>query len=198
MKRVFLAGEGTNEIGSWGRHPSYRHTAETGALEALLKKSVETGWEICGGLFWKEIRKFRAGDHRSAETRNVLGAALRAREAGADALIFSRDRDRVPTRERDIEDGVGAASKEIGIGIAGGTAIEDLDAWVLACLGITNSEENRNAKQTLERERGIATTSAKVVAIEQVDLSALPADAGSLRQWIDRVRAVLGTGIEES
>ena len=93
---------------------------------------------------------------------------------------------------------MGAASKEIGIGVAGGTAIEDLDAWVLACLGITNSEEDGNAKRTLERERGIATTSAKVVAIQQVDLSALPADARSLRRWIERVRSVLAPGREES
>ena len=80
--KVFLVGEGPNELGSWGRHPSYRSAPTPGALEALLRRMCADGWEIGGATLWKDIRKYRSGTPESAETRHVLGAALDAVERG--------------------------------------------------------------------------------------------------------------------
>jgi hypothetical protein len=85
--KLLLAGEGMNELGGWDVAPPWRrHPPDPGVLEALLRRIEPEGWEIVDAVRWKDIRKFKVGGHREAETRNVLGLALMAREKGYDVL----------------------------------------------------------------------------------------------------------------
>src|SRR4051794_8715923 len=104
--KVFLAGEGVSELGDWVHHPSYRvGNDEPGVIQSLLFK-LGIRPEVVGALKWTDIPKFKSKGHLQAEARNVLGAALEAQLAGADALVFVRDRDGKKAREEDIEDGI--------------------------------------------------------------------------------------------
>ncbi|MCK6685844.1 MAG: hypothetical protein L6R30_25895 [Thermoanaerobaculia bacterium] len=190
MKKVFLAGEGRHELGGWFDLPPYRDTdSSPGVLETLLRKVAPEGdWQVGGAVVWKNIRSFKVGGHRTAESRKVLGAAQMAKEANCDVLAFTRDRDRSHERQRDVEVGMTEAGEELEV--AGGVAIENLDAWILALRGERESESLADPKSKLS-ERGIQTTEEKVEAVQAADVRAIPPDAKSLQVWLDRAREVL-------
>src|SRR5690606_2728215 len=82
--RVFLGGEGPNELGSLARDPSYQPAdPEPGVLETLLRSVERDGWEVAGAVTWKRIVKYKAKGPMNAEKRNVLGLALDAERAEA-------------------------------------------------------------------------------------------------------------------
>lgn len=186
--KVFIGGEGPDELGDLSRHASYR-SGSPGVLEALLRRVQEDGWAVEGSLLWKQIRKYRAGDHRRPEERNVLGLSLAAREAGCDVVCFTRDRDRDRQREEDLEKGI-AAAEEIfgGLRIMGGVATEELESWILALRGERRSEQRADPKAHLSDSHGISTRSRMVAVVNDADLDALPDDARSLRLWLGRAR----------
>jgi len=98
MTRVFIAGEGPNELGDWARHPSYRaDPPRPGVLIALLAGAAPRAtWSIEGAALWKSLRKYQLGfglKTGRAEQRNVSALLLKAEEARVDAVAFSRDRD---------------------------------------------------------------------------------------------------------
>jgi hypothetical protein len=189
--KVFIGGEGPDELGDLARHPSYRSDGP-GLIAALLRRVRGDGWCIAGGVVWKHIRKYRSGDHRTPEERNVLGLALAAREAGCEAICFIRDRDRDPRREQDVEAGITAAQQMFpGLRVIGGMAIEELEAWVLALSGERQSEQLADAKEHLANSRGISTTAQMLCIVEAADLDRLPKDAGSLQRWLARARHAL-------
>ncbi len=207
MKRVLLAGEGSNELGDWASEHPYqpaqgkRRRGEPapreGVLEALLRQVHPDGWEVGGGVLWKNIRKLRAGQHRGAEARNVLGLLNKAAEDGFDTVAFSRDRDGDQERGDDLTRGLREAQEVIARcpEYIGGLAVERLESWVAAVLGIPGSEEKRDLEldRLLERQ-GIHAKDgrAMVEAIRRCGLGKIPDDAGSLRDWIDQARKTLG------
>lgn len=207
MKKVLLAGEGKNELGSWAAEPHYRSPEQPGAIEALLRQRAPEGWKISDAVLWKQIRKYRSGDHRNPETRAVLGLAQLAKERRFDALVFTRDRDgekpEHAQREQDVTRGIEDAPSVIAGAppIVGGLAVQRLESWVLATQGVRGTESMRNA----EVDRRLSDmaippkdTAAMVAALQEADLSALPEDARSLRKWLDRAGEVLGTPPEQS
>jgi hypothetical protein len=135
--RLFFAGEGPDELGEWANGPAYLPSRDEpgggGVLHAPVGRYAR--YETVAAVKWKAIRKFRAGDHAKPEYRNVMGLALQADERECDALAFVRDRDGDPEREKDIEHGIERASREFPVRIVGGTANEELEAWILAMLG---------------------------------------------------------------
>ena len=200
--KVLLAGEGPNELGGWARHPSYRNTEEPGAIEALLRKVRAEGWRVVDGVLWKQIRKYQVGNRRGAEERNVLGLVLKAKEVGCDLVAFVRDRDGTqanPNRERyqAIEDGIRAAQEKIEEcpRVIGGVAVKKLESWLMALLGNRNSEIHPSPERVLE-DRGVAIKSTRdyVAVVRDADLDQVPADAESLRCWIERATAALDAG----
>ena len=188
--RVLLAGEGKTDLGEWAKEPAYRtEPGEQGVLTALLER-IAKGLTVVDGVVWKAIRKYRAGNHASAEERNVLGLALRALQTRCDALVFSRDRDGYPERERDVEAGI-AKARDLSskLEIVGGVAIENIEAWVLVLCGERGEElTGSRTKERLE-VLGIATTRQKVDVVASAALGNLP--PGSLATWVDRARSVL-------
>jgi hypothetical protein len=191
--KLFLAGEGSDELGEWSKELPYRReNGPPGVLEALLRRIAPEGWQITESVQWKRIRKFKSGGHRKPEMRNVLGALLKASEAGCDAFVFLRDRDRDEDRGRDIEQALLDAPSAIpGMQLVGGIAVEELEAWVLAMKGERGSEDHADAKAALAKRHRITTCEGMVEVIESCDLETVPPDARSFRTWVERARQVL-------
>jgi hypothetical protein len=191
--KLLLSGEGYDDIGDWAKEPMYRaKPPEIGVIEALLRKLEAGELTIRDAVAWKRIPKFRAGDHAHPETRNVLGLAVKADDMRCDALVFVRDRDRDEDRQADIENGIELAqSKFPDLAIAGGVAVEEIEAWILAILGERRSEHHADAKHVLKENHSIAGRASMIGALEDKDLGKIPADATSLRTWINRASAAL-------
>lgn len=191
--RLFFAGEGPDELGEWANEPAYRPSADTPAAGGVLHALVgrHTRYETVDAVRWKTIRKFKAGDHAKPEFRNVMGLALEADERGCDALVFVRDRDGDLERETDIEQGIERASRQFGLRIVGGTANEELEAWLLAMLGTRKSESFADAKTKLADTHETTTREQKCEVVTKANLDELPEDCPSLRRWLERAKAGL-------
>jgi hypothetical protein len=194
--KVFLSGEGPEDLGDWYREPEYRGQRAPGArqgrdppkmgvIEAILRKAVAIDFTVVDACVWKRIRKFKSGKHARPETRNVLGLVLQAEEAGCDALVFVRDQDGDSDRQTDVEEGVRLATGgAYSPSIVGGVAIQEIEAWVLALLGERGSERYTDAKAALVKKRRITSSTEKVAAVETADRNSIPDDAISLRNWM--------------
>jgi hypothetical protein len=135
-KRVFLAGEGTNDIGSYAMSPERHDVNEAGVVGALLRKIRQSGWQIVGGFPWKQLHKMRARGASRGEEFNVRAAAFAAanRDVYADILVFVRDTDGDSQRREAIEQGI--VDAETGsLKIVGGIADPILETWILALKG---------------------------------------------------------------
>jgi len=190
--KVFLGGEGRNELGSWSGPASYQSSEVCGVLEALLRKVKPNGWQIVGGMAWKDIRKLRPNSPGRAEHQNVSALVLKAREAGVDLLAFVRDRDGSKDRENAVLEGLQEAREDTdGPAVIGGMAVEKLEAWMLALQGKYASQDFKHPEK---KPGGIddKDTAAMVAVIEKADLDRLPDDAVSLRDWIAQARESLG------
>ncbi len=195
VRRVFLAGEGRHELGGFADDPPYRSAEPVGVLRALLERCADTSTtlEIAGARRWKDIRKFRAGGHASAEARAVVGLHVDAVEHGCAVLAFVRDTDGDTQRAADIDDGLALARARFPtVEAIGGVAVQSLDAWGLALAGQRRTEALKPAaaKAALDAN-GTGSTEARAQAVREADLDALPDDAASLAAFIDRARAVL-------
>jgi hypothetical protein len=193
--RVFLGGEGSNELGGWYAEPEYR-TEEAGVLVELLRRVRRDGWEVVGAVRWMNIRKYRAGKHADPERRNVEGLALMAREHGAGVIAFSRDSDGDRGRAAAVEAGIAGIAEKFPDGprVAGGVAVPTVEAWILALTGRTGTESLSRGKlvAAMEGLLGVAKmTTAYVDVVRGAELAKIPADAASLRVWIERARAAI-------
>ncbi len=196
--RIFLVGEGSNELGSRVGHQAYQSDDKPGVLHTLLVRVQPSGWEVGGARDWKSIRKYRAGKAEHADTHNVLGAALDATDAGCEVLAFSRDLDKDSARKAAVEEGIARAATLTASApeIIGGVAIPTLEGWILALLKERSTEKlsPKRAEQVLG-DKGIKPKDggAMVRVVEEASLDALPPDASALIAWIARARAVLPT-----
>lgn len=190
--RIFLAGEGRHELGSWALESQYVDSPlERGVLESLLRRVVVKPIVVENATLWRKIRKYRSGEHRDPEARNVLGVALMAEESGCDAVVFTRDRDRKTDRQKSLESGIERARAIFSVKIVGGVAVEALEAWMLAILGKARSEEVRNPKSELASSHAIDDGPKMVALVEAASLDAIPTDAHSLRRWLSEAADAL-------
>lgn len=180
MIRVYLAGEGRHELGGWADERPYRRPEDRGVLVALAQKVRPDGWAVVAARKWKDVPKYRAGDHRRPEARTVLGLAALAAHEGCSVLVFARDRDRMVGREDEIEQ---AMNQIQDLRVAGAVAVRTLDAWCLALTGQRDTEHLRRPKDACA-ERGVVTTEDRVAVADAADLNAVPEDAESLRRWL--------------
>lgn len=175
-KRVFLAGEGRTELGGWTDEPPCRDPAKPGAIEHLLAKAGAEA-DVVGAVSWKHIRKFRAGGHASSEERNVRGAALKAREAGAEVLVLCRDSDGDPHREQQIRKGIEAAmAYPAHLRVAGGCAVRRINDWVRELVGKEPSAKAEDLIEALD-------------ACEMAALDHARSKSSSLDAWLESIEA---------
>ncbi|MEO5729930.1 MAG: hypothetical protein ABI134_25640 [Byssovorax sp.] len=207
MIHVFLAGEGPNELGAFGKEESFQPASEKerrnspGVLEALLRHVQADGWEVAGGIRWQNIRKLQVGVGKKGEEASVHRAFHHAKKRGCHVLAFTRDRDKPKYAHRveEIETAIAAlAATGDGPAIIGGVAIEKLESWLVAIAGIVGSEGMSRPEEVLSR-LGIAEkdTEAMINLVTAADLSRIPADAKSLLLWLTRARAVLPARVKE-
>src|SRR5262249_40164182 len=129
LVEVFVGGEGNNEVGNWrGRVQEAR-----GVIQAILTRVRVEGWQVQRVVLWKHIRKYRAGDHRTAEQRNVLGLALVADEADSEVLAFCRDAADVHDSDDHYRAAIELARALFpDLLIVGGLAKPTIEGWILA------------------------------------------------------------------
>jgi hypothetical protein len=199
--KVFLCGEGSNELGSRVGHRSYQNDERPGVIHVLLLRVQPNGWEVGGACEWKRIRKFRAGKADHEDTHNVLGAALDAKESGCHVLAFSRDLDKDTARKEAVEEGIRRAPATLANApeIIGGVAVPTLEGWILALLGVRRTEDMapKRAAETLA-QHGVAPKdgTAMVRVVEESNLAQLPSDAASLRLWLSRAETILPRDVD--
>ncbi len=198
MIEVFLAGEGRNELGSWRDEPGYRsEPPEPGVLETLAREVAPSGWRVRDAIQWKNIPKLRLGARgKGVERKSILAARLHASERGCSVLMFSRDRDgpKNAARQQEIEQTLAELAGEGGVAVIGGICVERLESWLLALDGRTGTEALRNNKADQELEAlGVKPkrTAAMVEHVQRCGIKAIPADAASLRAWIELARSCL-------
>jgi hypothetical protein len=197
MKHIFLAGEGRNELGSWSKDPPYQDDSEPGVLKSLLQKITKDGWLIRNAVRWKNIRKFKAGDHLSPEERNVLGACLMARENDCPIFAFSRDTDGDTQRQKDISKGLQTSQKYWGsqIDIIGECAVPCIEGWILAVLGVLHTEKITSSSKALDSLKNKigneVSTERMVEIIVQTNPANRAQDAISLQNWLKTAKNVL-------
>ncbi len=185
-RRVYLGGEGRNELGSRCGHPSYRTEDELGVIEALLRAIRSDGWSVAGAREWRTIRKLDAKGPTPNDERNVLALALEAKRSAADTLAFVRDEDDDEARPRIIADAVLKAECLFpDIKIIGAASVPVLEGWLLAIEGEHRTEQlSKAAAQGRLRERGVETTAHMVDIAHRADIRRIPADAESLGGWL--------------
>lgn len=189
-KKVFLAGEGPNDLGGWQKEPMYRDEVPyPGILEMLLRKTKPEGWMVVDAIKWQYIRKYRFGENKNADKHNVEVACLKAKEKGCDVIAFSRDSDGDEDREVNVQKGIESASTLLSdkLGIIGGCAVPCIEGWVLAILGIRHTESlsrTRIEAQIIDSGIEPKNTAAMVEKIEQYGLANVPDDACSLKTWL--------------
>lgn len=192
MLKVFVGGEGTNDIGTRGRVPM---GDQPGVVEVLLRRVRATGWQVAAGRSWQSIRKYRSGAARTtadhADAHNVLGLVLHAYEEACELLAFTRDGDDDTLREQEIRrvldtiHSFGFAS-EFGyqLAIVGGIAKPKLEGWILCLLGVPHTDAMTRARVDHELaalEVGAKSTE-QYVAIAET--RALPTGDSSLCRWL--------------
>ena len=196
--RVYLGGEGANELGSRCGDAIYQDAGDTsrpGVIETLLCRIQPNGWLVIGAMKWCHIRKLRSKGPTPNEERNVLGLVVEAKRAKAQVLAFVRDADNDKERPKVIAAAIDKAKLDFpDVDVIGGAAIPVLEGWILAMLGESKTETlSKAAAQTKLVERRILAkdTLAMVRATSDFSISRLPEDANSLRVWLARARKVL-------
>lgn len=193
--RVFLGGEGQNELGSRLGHPAYQSNEAPGVVEALLRRVRPSGWTVIGACKWCEIRKLRARGPSPQDEQNVLGLTLEAARARADVLAFTRDAEDDKGRPRVIAKALAQAQEQFpAVALIGAAAVPVLEGWILALQGETGTESLRQAAaQSLLGRKGIEdkNTRMMVEVVAKADLRAIPKDARSLHGWLARAETAL-------
>jgi hypothetical protein len=197
MLKVFLGGEGNNDLGTRWRQPP---GDSPGVIEALLRRARPDGWRVAGAQDWKSIRKYRAGaararpDHEDA--RNVRGLVLHAYEEACEMLAFVRDDDGDERREPAIRQALEAIASlgfaeeyRYELAIVGGVARPTLEGWILSLLGVAGTDAMTRAR--VDRELATTKVASKSTTgyVTVAETCALPSGDGSLPDWLARAKA---------
>jgi hypothetical protein len=192
--KVFLCGEGSNELGSRCGSPNYQDDSKPGVIETLLRRVQDQGWEVDGAIQWKGITKLRGPRRRiPREEQNVLGLVFTSKKKRARVLAFVRDADDDKQRPKVIAAAIDKAKEKFpDVEVIGCAAVPVLEAWILAMQGEHGTENlSKAAAQSKLSELKPPSTAAMVEIATSVTLEKLPKDATSLRAWLTRANDVL-------
>jgi hypothetical protein len=142
--RLFVAGEGVDEIGKWSEHSSYRQSSERGdgvLAELFRKKHPAT---VQDGKAWTEVSHFRAGIPRG-DAHTLAALALAASEAGVDVLVWARDTDGDAVRVAELKSTQEELRREYpSLLFVGGLPHPAIEAWVIAIGDFDTDPESRS------------------------------------------------------
>lgn len=197
--RVWLGGEGPNEIGNRDEPNGVRR----GVIEALLLRLEPNGWRVEGATLWKRIRKYKVraaiGRENHGDIHNIAGLVQRAAEEGCEVVAFTRDVDSEPGRADAIARGIEHVRAIFPtVDVIGGPAVPAIEGWILALLGVYGTESMSRGRTVAEVEtRAIAPklTRGYVEVIAEADLGALPRDCSALLAWLETARQVMAKAI---
>jgi hypothetical protein len=204
MLKVFLGGEGNNDLGS-----RWHHLAgdSPGVIETLLRRVCPSSWHVASARSWKSIRKYQAGAARKRpeheDARNVLGLVLHAYEEACEMLVFVRDLDGEDLREQEIRRVLEtlaafdfADEYHYELAVVGGVARPKLEGWILWLLGVTGTDAMTPARA--ERELAAIDIEAKSTAqfVAIAESGALPTGNGSLPEWLAQAKATFARLID--
>ena len=182
--KAFVAGEGPHEIGKWSEPHEYRSTSmrSDGVLAEVVRKRHDV--TVVGGCLWKQVRKFKAGNHASAEERTLRGIMLHAEESDADVVFWVRDSDGDPDRVKDLRDSESRVrSDHPDLRLHGLCAEPCIEAWVVGMPGKHASPETMSApalkKLAAKHSIGTEAEMLEVVRHHAID----PRRNPSLHQW---------------
>jgi hypothetical protein len=197
MLKVFLGGEGNNDIGTRWYRPM---GDEPGVVEILLRRIRSSGWQVVGARTWQSIRKYRAGSSvgkaHHADARNVLGLVLHAYEDACEMLAFVRDHDGDHLREQEIHRvlemiaGSGFAQEyRYELAIVGGVARPKLEGWILCLRGVAGTDEMSRVR--VDRELAACGVELKSTQpyVATAEECVLPHGEGSLPRWLKHADA---------
>lgn len=197
MIKVFLGGEGANELGTRGQRPP---GDDPGVIETLLRRVRPDGWCVAGAIEWKAIRKYQAGAAarypRQGEIYNILRLLLLAYEQACAMVVFVRDVDRDEERQdtaiRTLRSPAArrfADDHGYELAAVSGMATPNLEGWMLCLLGRRRTDDlsPKRAQRDLEAEGVPAKSTHHFVEIART--RPLPADAGSLSSWLSDASA---------
>ncbi len=204
MLKVFLCGEGNNDLGTrWHRPPG----DVAGVIETLLRRARIDGWRVAGVLDWKSIRKYRAGAARlqpnHEDVHNVRGLVLQAYEQACEMLVFVRDVDNDDHREQAVKHAVESIAAlafheeyRYELAIVGGVAKPKLEGWILCLLGVLGTDEMSPAR--VDRELAATAVEPKSAAayVEIAETGTLPTGEGSLATWLARATSTFARLID--
>lgn len=192
MTTLFVAGEGVCEIGRWAGEPQYRDASgrTDGVLAALFWRAGREG-SVIDGKAWKNVRKYRAGGHATAEQRTLRALVNDAVESGADVLLWARDTDHDEERGEQLRTAHLQLTRDHAdeLEIVGWPAVPAIEAWILAIAGVVPAPEGLSTRKLKELAEEHSLNSER----QMVDLIAdRPLDtsrASSLKQWVDQLTA---------
>lgn len=196
--RVWLGGEGPTELGGLAGHPSYHDPNDHGVLQTLVL-TLNPNAEICGATVWSKIHKYASGAARASsrarqepvESLAVRRLCLTAEEAGADVVVFARDRDAFAERDEQIEAGMLAVRAEARVRVGGGMAVRAIEAWTLLVLGDARGEHYADPKTILDAKHGKSCAHQCRALSADDALARVPKDS-HFHEWLESVRAALG------
>ncbi|MEO7733166.1 MAG: hypothetical protein ABIY55_19540 [Kofleriaceae bacterium] len=196
MLKVFLCGEGNNDLGTrWHDPPGDAR----GVIEALLARARPSGWRVGKAIDWKSIRKYRAGAARNTpshfDVRNLQALVQLAYEEACEMLVFLRDCDGEDGREHAVNQAV-ATIAELGfedeyrykLAIVGGVPRPNLEGWILCLLGVTRTDEMTNTRAENELKAHNIKPKSTAHYLEIADTAPLPIGDGSLARWCSLAR----------
>ncbi len=200
--KILIAGEGKTEIGYWAVEEKHRTEAkrltEHGVIDAFLRKLSPEATEIVDGIDWKNILKYTARGSRQPKNKlvqldgqSVLRLLLHAEEKRYDAVIFVRDRDDKPDREKDIKTALEIGRERFTPQVAGWVAAQEIESWLLSLKDEKDAERYGNSGDVLRDKFGVESLDEKVAIVDEANLENIRQDARSLRNWLDQVRAIL-------
>lgn len=204
MLKVFLGGEGNNELGTRCYAPM---GDEPGVVETLLRRVCPHGWRVAAAIQWKAIRKYRTGaanqraDH--ADARNVRGLVLHAYEEACEMLAFVRDVDGELPREQAIHRALESIADlrfaelyGYELAIVGGTPRPKLEGWILCLLGAAKTDEMSRTRVDRELAKTDVRLKSNADYVAVAETGVLPSGAGSLPEWLARAEATFSRLID--
>jgi hypothetical protein len=143
-RRVYLAGEGTTDIGGLAYEPPYRTSVE-GFLQPILRKFADSEIDFEGGTLVRLARE-RVKKLSDALEKKAAAAGALAEYYGAEAIVFVTDVDVTPGKKASVHEAdtrMASLRHSIAVGLdasgsvlprAIGTPCRTIEAWALGDL----------------------------------------------------------------